>query len=321
MSCVATIDIGTNSVLLLVAEKATDGRIVAVEERATITRLGQGVDKTRELAPEAVERTLVCLRSYAGVLRSHDVRTLRAVGTSAMRDARGGDAFRDAAAALLGTRPEVISGDEEASLTFIGALSGLETASIDLSAPAAEVAVFDIGGGSTEFIRGALGKPPRYAVSLDVGSVRLTERHVALDPPSAGEVEQLEADIDRILERAPDLSGVPMVGTAGTVTTIAAIAFDVDPYDAARVHGARLGARTIREVADRLLKTPLAGRKKIRGLAPDRADVIAAGALLCAKIIERFAAPHLIVSDRGVRWGMVERLLEGEGQEGRDRTI
>ena len=174
---VATIDIGTNSVLLLVAERR-GGKLVPVVERAEITRLGRGVDKTRALDPGAAEATLACLARYAGAIARAGASRVAAVGTSAMRDAQGGEGFRARAAAILGVEPRVISGDEEAALTFSGALAGLEAKG--------PVLVFDLGGGSTEIIRGDAGDGDSLerAVSLDVGAVRATERHVAHDPPT-----------------------------------------------------------------------------------------------------------------------------------------
>lgn len=302
---VGAIDIGTNSVLLLIAERRPDGSLTPVREEATITRLGQGVDKTRALAPEAIDRTLTCLRAYAAILRAEGVGNVAAVGTSAMRDATGGGAFTDQAEAILGARPRVISGDDEAKLTFVGGLSGL-----DHALRTGPVAVFDIGGGSTELILGH-GAEVEAAVSLDVGSVRLTERHIRADPPSADEWAACQADIARILEGSPPLSGRPIVGVAGTVTTIAAIALDVDPYDGARVHGASLTLDEITRVVDTLRRAPLAERRAMRGLSPNRADVIAAGAELCRQILVKSGASSLVVSDRGVRWGLAESLARG----------
>ncbi len=301
LDTVATIDIGTNSVLLLVA-RIDDRELQAVEERATITRLGEGVDDTRALAPAAIERTLACLEAYAKAIEEHGAGRVDVVGTSAMRDARGSESFRARARALLGVEPRVISGDEEARLTFRGGQSGI-------TVPQGPVLVFDIGGGSTELIRGEKLEQ-RSAISLDVGSVRLTERHVRSDPPTADELARVGRDIDEALDRAgaAALQPATLVGVAGTVTTIAAIALEVEPYDAARIHGARLGAGQIDAVVDLLARTPLAERTKLPGLSPKRADVIVAGAKICQRIVERAGAKEIIVSDRGVRWGLAEEL-------------
>jgi exopolyphosphatase/guanosine-5'-triphosphate,3'-diphosphate pyrophosphatase len=181
----AAIDIGTNSVLLLIAERDLDGRLRAVVDRARITRLGQDVDRTRALAPEAIERTLSCLGEYAEEIKRSGVDRLDVVGTSAMRDARGGEHFAERAAALLGKKPRTISGDEEATLTFLGALEGLPLFGDATVSP--EVMVFDVGGGSTEFVRGSVrdrGASLALRTSLNFGSVRLYERHIRSDPPA-----------------------------------------------------------------------------------------------------------------------------------------
>lgn len=306
---VAAIDIGTNSVLLLVAERR-GGELVALAERATITRLGQGVDAARALAPEAVERTLACLARYGEELRSLGVERVDAVGTSAMRDAAGGEAFIARARDLIGVTPRVISGPEEAELTYAGALTGL-----DLPARGPRI-VFDVGGGSTEIIVGDAGGTVERAVSLDVGSVRLTERHIRADPPTGAELEAVRADAQAALATVPagPLSGTPtLVGVAGTVTTLAALVRDVTPYDGARVHGARISGAEVVAITSRLAALPLAARRQLPALDPARADVIVAGSVLIEEILAWAAkvagAPvDLIASDRGVRWGLAERL-------------
>lgn len=306
---VAAIDIGTNSVLLLVAEAGPAG-LSPVVERAEITRLGQGVDGSRALAPEAVQRTLACLGRYGEELRALGVTAIDVVGTSAMRDAAGGDAFRARAAELVGAEPRTISGEEEAELTFRGALAGL-------SLPPAPVFVFDIGGGSTEVIVGELGGAITSAVSLDVGSVRMTERHLRSDPPRDLELDAVRADVRAALRGAPLPRGpVTIVGVAGTITTLAAVALRVAPYDAARIHGARLTFAELSALRAELASVPVAQRMKLPGLEPKRADVIVAGAVVAEEVLRAVvaaggAAPELVVSDRGVRWGLALRLAEG----------
>lgn len=302
---VAAIDIGTNSVLLLIAEPR-DGDLVAVVEEATITRLGEGVDRTRRLADAAIERTLACLARYAATIAAHGVARLDVVGTSAMRDAAGGEAFRDRAETLLGARPRVIPGDEEARLTFEGALVGI-------APPPGDVLVFDIGGGSTEVILGR-GGSPIAAQSLDVGSVRLTERHVHTDPPTPAAIDAIRADVRAELATLPaalrpDAAEPPtLVGVAGTVTSLAAIEGSVEPYDAARIHGSRLERGALERLVGRLAAAPLASRRALPGLSPGRADVIVAGAVVCEEIARWAGATALVVSDRGVRWGLARRL-------------
>jgi len=391
----AVVDIGTNSVLLTIAARTTlpadpEGappstprgsedpaaaprsvveRVVEpVLERATITRLGEGVDATRKLSPAAVDRTLECLRDYGARIREAGVDVIALVGTSALRDAQGGEAFMARAAELIGAPLEVISGQREAELTFRGALSGL-----DVRGP---VTVFDIGGGSTEIISGdaplpgALRANPggpragaptlRASFSFDVGSVRLTERHVRTDPPRASELDALRKDIRALLSTAPpalatlfraptdaegaaaqgaaaqgaaaqgaaaegtdaeDLPRPPssharsaaapptVVGVAGTVTTLAAVELGLEHYDPTRVHGATLSAESIDGLVTRLASLPLAERQKLPGLEPRRADVIVAGAVLCSEVLRALGAPRLVVSDRGVRWGLLDELL------------
>lgn len=301
---VAAIDIGTNTVLLLVAERDARGDLVALAERATITRLGEGVDRTRRLASEAVERTLACLKDYAELLHEMKVERLDVVGTSAMRDATAGDEFVRRAEAILGTAPRVISGDEEARLTFQGALGslGLE----------GKVTVFDVGGGSTELVRGHAsrgGSEIARPQSFQIGSVRLLERLVHHDPPLQEELAAARALVRKELSSfEPPSAAEPLVGIAGTVTTLAAVAKRIEPYDGRLVHGMRLSASEVLEVAELLGSMPLAERTTLPGLEPRRADVIVTGAAIVVEVLAWAQAAELIVSDRGVRWGLVEAL-------------
>jgi len=309
----AAIDIGTNSVLLLIAARdPTTGDARPLLERATITRLGEGVDQTRRLAPSAVERTLACLRGYAADLRAHGVSRLAVVGTSALRDAAGGDTFLNEAQRILGERPRVIAGDDEAALTFRGALSGLELGG--------ELLVFDIGGGSTELIAGSAQDPaPASRVSLDIGSVRLFERHVRTDPPTASELSAIEVDVARALSSAAPLvvarsqAQPTLVGVAGTVTTLKAVELGLEPYDGARVHGAVLTLSAVEELCTKLAALSLAARRQLPGLEPKRADVIVAGAIIVRDLLRQAKAAEMVVSDRGVRFGLIEDLLAEVG--------
>lgn len=311
MARVACIDIGTNSVLLLIAEQSARGP-VAIVERATITRLGQGVDRTGQLAPDACERTLACLRAYASSIAEHSAERVVAVGTSAMRDASNGAEFRARARELLGVEPRVISGDEEAALTFTGALSGLDVTGT--------LMVFDVGGGSTEIIVGyrpilggqqGAGERVTSARSLDIGSVRLSERFLAHDPPTADECAAVRACVARELASyGPIPSNKTLVGVAGTVTTLAAIDRRLEPYVAERVHGARITAQRVQEIASELANLSTTERKRLPGLTPDRADVIVAGALLVHEVLTWAQCEELVASDRGVRWGLAARALE-----------
>jgi exopolyphosphatase / guanosine-5'-triphosphate,3'-diphosphate pyrophosphatase len=297
---VAAIDIGTNTVLLLIAERGENGELVPVVDRAQITRLGQGVDRSRELLPEAVERTLACLRDYAAEIAKSGVGALDVAGTSAMRDAKS-STFIERAQEILGVAPRVISGEEEASLSFSGGLLGLGLAG--------RVTAFDVGGGSTEIMEGIAGSMGNVKIerrkSVDVGSVRLFERHVGSDPPSASEMSLVTAfatDQLRAIPSPPALQ--PLLGMAGTVTTIAAIARGVQPYDPARIHGLRLTANEIAETGRRLSSMTLDERKHVTGLEPKRADVIPVGAAIVEAVLRWAGASELIVSDRGLRWGL-----------------
>lgn len=304
---VATIDIGTNAVLLLVVEPIPGGSMQPVVERATITRLGQGVDRTRMLSPEAVRKTLACLQSYAETVRSLDVKCIAVVGTSAMRDAGGGDELRASIRALFGVEVRILSGAEEARLTFAGGLDGLHVPA------AAEVALFDIGGGSTEVVLGQLGRSEpalSYVESFDIGSVRFTERHVFSDPPTSAELGRLVASASATFAAVPPLRGSETpVGVAGTVTTLAAVAFSVAPYDGARVHGIVLPKEQLREVVRGLAALDLVSRRNVPGMEPNRADVIVAGGTIALALLDHWQASAVRVSDRGLRWGLAEELL------------
>jgi exopolyphosphatase/guanosine-5'-triphosphate,3'-diphosphate pyrophosphatase len=308
---VATIDIGTNTVLLLIAEVAKDGSLSSVEERATITRLGEGVDKTRTLAAAAIKRTNACLSAYAKIVKSAAVDRVAVVGTSAMRDAKGGAAVRSHVEKTLGVEARVISGEEEARLTFAGAVSGL-------GLPAGDITVFDIGGGSTEVVEGKIdrrGAPKKIelARSFDIGSVRLTERHVKNDPPTRAELDALrEAAGAQLSELAPAGSR-QVIGIAGTMTTLAAVSLSMGTYDGALVHGHVMLRREVDRTVRELAAKPLAERQKVCGLEPKRADVIVAGGMIALALLERLGAERVRISDRGVRWGLADVLARGSG--------
>jgi len=305
----ATIDIGTNSVLLLVAD-SEGGALRPVLERATVTRLGEGVDRNRRLLDAACARTLACLADYAQQLRALGVNRLDAVGTSAMRDAVGGQEFVARAAEILGIAPRVIDGNEEARLTFAGALSGLPQPG--------KVTVFDIGGGSTEIIVGTSSANARQiasAISLNIGSVRLFERHVQTDPPTAEEMRRVEQDVALALADAPKPEpGATLVGVAGTVTQLAALELELLRYDAARVHGYTLTLSAVERLATRLASLDLAQRRALPGMEPARADVLIVGSAIARAVLQWSGATELVVSDRGVRWGLAEELAADSGR-------
>jgi exopolyphosphatase/guanosine-5'-triphosphate,3'-diphosphate pyrophosphatase len=301
---IAAIDIGTNSVLLTVAE-TLDGELSVIEQFATVTRLGQDVDRTGTLHPDAVARTLGCLRTYREELDRLRVQGASAVGTSALRDASGGAAFVAEAHKVLGFAPEIISGEREAELTFLGALDGLTAEGRSF--------VFDIGGGSTELILGHKtndGAHIERGISLNMGSVRLTERCALSDPPTPRELIAVREEIRRLLAAAEMVvpPGARVVGVAGTVTTLAAISEQMSCYDPTLIHGYSLKTRVVSELVTRLSKMTVAERKQLPGLTPGRADVIVAGAILCEEIAHFAHAEDLLVSDRGVRFGLLAEL-------------
>lgn len=300
---VATIDIGTNTVLLLVAERDGTGSLRPVSEHATITRLGQGVDETRTLAPEAIARTHACLASYATIVRESGATRVAVVGTSAMRDAGGGDVVRAYVKQCFGVEARTISGDEEARLTFKGALSGL-------SVPPGSETVFDIGGGSTEVVVGQSGRDElSFAQSFDVGSVRLTERLIRHDPPAPEERDAVLRAARSTFQAIPSSATNAMpVGIAGTMTTLAAVSLRMASYDATKVHGLVMTIEDLRRVVDELAAVPQAVRATMPGLEPKRADVIVAGGTIALALLEHLGAQHVRISDRGVRWGLAEEL-------------
>ncbi|MEU8522131.1 Ppx/GppA phosphatase family protein [Streptomyces sp. NBC_01216] len=299
MTRVAGIDCGTNSIRLLVADVHPEtGELTELDRRMTIVRLGQGVDRTGQLAPEALERTFAACRAYADVIKEFDVERVRFVATSASRDARNRDTFVAGVLDILGVEPEVITGDQEAEFSFTGATGELNGAEKYL--------VVDIGGGSTEFVVG--GRHVEAARSVDIGCVRLTERHVRSDPPAAEEVAAIRADVRAALalaeETVPVTEADILVGLAGSVTTVAAIALGLEEYDSERIHHARISRRQVAEVVDRLLVSTHEQRAAIPVIHPGRVDVIVAGALVLLEIMERTGAREVVVSEHDILDGI-----------------
>ncbi|MGJ7419522.1 exopolyphosphatase [Streptomyces cinereoruber] len=299
MTRVAGIDCGTNSIRLLVADVHPEtGELVELDRRMTIVRLGQGVDRTGRLAPEALERTFAACREYAAVIRELGAERIRFVATSASRDAENRDDFVRGVVEILGVEPEVITGDQEAAFSFAGAtgeLPGTET-----------YLVVDIGGGSTEFVTGT--DHVQAARSVDIGCVRLTERHVRHDPPTAEEAEAIRADVRAALDLAagavPIDTADVLVGLAGSVTTVAAIALGLPEYDSEKVHHSRISAEQVAEVTDRLLASTHDERAAIPVIHPGRVDVIVAGALVLREIVERVGAREVVVSEHDILDGI-----------------
>jgi exopolyphosphatase/guanosine-5'-triphosphate,3'-diphosphate pyrophosphatase len=303
MSRVATIDIGTNTTLLLVAE-ASGGTISVLEDRATITRLGRGIGKNGGLGQEGIDRTLAALSGYAVLARVHEA-PIFAIGTEALRRAPNAADFLCRAAALLDTPVEVIDGEREAALTFLAARHSFPEAA------AQPMVVVDIGGGSTEIVvarRGAVDS----CRSLPLGSVRLTERHIHHDPPLADEIAAVRAEVADQLTETPfpsESDQACLVGVAGTVTTLAAMEQDLASYDPALVHGYRLTMPALERQIDRLLTSTQGQREAMAGLDPLRADVILSGAIILCEIARRVGSTNVLVSDRGIRWGLLHEKL------------
>ncbi len=298
MTRAATIDIGTNSVLLLVAERDAAGRFTAIAERSEITRLGKGVDKTRALSPEAMDTTVEVVARFAAEARALNVTGIAVSATSAARDATNGHVFLEAVARRAQVTVEILSGDEEAQLSFRSAFSDF--------GGQRPLVVIDIGGGSTEFIFGDQAGVISFRRSFDVGAVRLTERFIRSDPPATVELEAIEAFLRETFAVLPaPAADFRFVGVAGTVTTMCAVARSLEPYDAAQVHGAELTFTEVAAVAQRLAALPLALRRTVPGLQPKRADVAVAGALVLRVATERLGAQTVTVSDRGLRWGLL----------------
>jgi exopolyphosphatase/guanosine-5'-triphosphate,3'-diphosphate pyrophosphatase len=284
MTRVAAIDCGTNSIRLLVADVETGPggrRLVDVERRMEIVRLGQGVDATGRISADAMERTLATARFYGALCEQHGVERVRFVATSATRDATNQDDFADGVQRVIGVEPEIVTGEEEARLSFVGATRGLR------ERHPGPFLVVDIGGGSTEVVLGS--DDVEAALSVDVGCVRLTERHALADPPTTAQVMAARADVDAALDRVAHL--VPLdrtrtvVGLAGSVTTVTAHAMRLPEYEAARIHGAVLAVDAVRTACDGLLHLSKDGRAALPYLHPGRVDVIGAGALVWRRVV------------------------------------
>ena len=300
---VAAFDCGTNTIKLLVGDLPD----VAVRETRMV-RLGQGVDATGRLADEALERAFAALDEYAVLVREQGVpvENIRFCATSATRDAANADVFTAGVRDRLGVEPEVLSGEEEAALSFAGAVRNLSTP------PASPVLVIDIGGGSTELILGT--SEPEAACSMDVGSVRMHERHLRSDPASMSELESCVADIEGALDacvagNGPDpAAAATVVGVAGTVTSVAAGVLDLPAYDREAIDQARLPMADVHAMVDRLVAMTVNERLELPWMHPGRADVIDAGALILSRVLRRTRVEELVVSEAdildGIAWSI-----------------
>jgi exopolyphosphatase/guanosine-5'-triphosphate,3'-diphosphate pyrophosphatase len=301
---VAAVDCGTNSLRLLLADvDPGHAGLTDVIRRMEIVRLGQGVDQTGRLAPEALARTMAMLREYADVIARSGAQAVRMAATSATRDADNAAEFVRQVKEVLGVAPEVLTGDEEAVLSFTGA-----TAELAAGPDPGPFLVADIGGGSTEFVLGEAGDPPAHSISVDIGCVRMTERHLHGDPPADEEVAAAVADIDAALEEVaaavPVRRAGTLVGLAGSVTTVAAIAMGLRAYDAARIHHARVAAADVHAVTRGLLAQTRAERAAIGVMHPGRVDVIGGGALILDRLMQRFGFTGVLVSEHDILDGM-----------------
>jgi len=297
----AFIDVGTNTVLCLIADLRESGRFRVLDDFSEIVGLGRGVDQTGRISAAGEERCGETLERYRAHCDHLGVEEIFAVGTSALRDAANSAEVKARLSARLGADIRVISGDQEAAYSFLAVQRGLSLSG--------ELLAIDIGGGSTEFMRGNADALSR-AVSVDIGSVRLTERFLHSDPVRAEEVAALNDAVDRALARLgteflPSERPLTLVGIAGTFTTLAAVAKQLERYNHAEVHGSRLSRAEVRRQIDLYRRNTIAERKKIAGLEPKRADVILAGACLSDRIMDLFRADGVLVSDQGVRYGLL----------------
>lgn len=301
---VAAVDIGTNSTRLLIAEIHRDGGLEQLARRSEVTRLGDRVDADGRLSSQAIDRTCAVLAAYREMIEEYTCEANMAVLTSAVRDASNGAGFQEKIRQTYGLDARVLTGDEEAQLTFLGAMSGRE--------PTREpVVVIDIGGGSTEFVVGH-DHTAGFHVSLQAGVVRMSERHIRSDPPATQDLQRLAIDTRGIFldglpasERAPVVGGIAVAGTA---TAAAAIDQELEPYDPSRVDGYPLMLATVELLLARLADMTEAQRRQIAGLHPDRAPTIVAGMVLLGEAMRAFELDHVEVSERDILHGSALRL-------------
>jgi exopolyphosphatase/guanosine-5'-triphosphate,3'-diphosphate pyrophosphatase len=296
---VAVVDLGTNSTRLLVADVA-DGAVTDLEHRSEVRRLGEGVDESGRLSDEAIARVHETLGEYREVIDSLGATTVIGVATSAVRDAENGEEFREEVRERFGIDARIISGAEEARLTFLGATSARGRRDV-------EAMVLDIGGGSTEFVVGRAGSEPRFHVSATLGSVRHSERHLASDPPSQGEVQALREDVRRTIEAEVPAdvreSASAGIAVAGTATSLAAIDLQLDPYDRSRVHGHELSLASSETILAELAAKSLEERRLVTGLDPARAPTIVAGAVILVEAMKAFHLDAIEVSEADLLHG------------------
>jgi exopolyphosphatase/guanosine-5'-triphosphate,3'-diphosphate pyrophosphatase len=301
---VAVVDVGSNSTRLMVADVSDGGVIVTLERRTQVTRLGEGVDSSGRLSDAAIGRVLATLDEYATVIAEREVDARVGVLTSAVRDSANGSVLLDAVRSRYGIDASVLSGEEEAQLTFLGAMSDRDAADLR------PTLVIDIGGGSTELIVGG-GGVVGFHVSLQAGVVRQSERHLSRDPPTRGMLRALGRDVRTLIERdVPPVvrrGAQRAIAVAGTATSLAAVDQALEPYDSARVHGYELDLSTVRLLLARLASLPLAERRAVRGLHPDRAPTIVAGIAILIEVLEAFGLDGFEASEHDILRGAALR--------------
>jgi exopolyphosphatase/guanosine-5'-triphosphate,3'-diphosphate pyrophosphatase len=313
MTRVAVVDIGTNSTRLLVADVSPAGGVSELVRRSTVTRLGEGVDASGSLSAAAVDRVLATLSGYRREIDVHECAANLAVLTSAVRDAANGPEFAERIRREFSLNARVLAGEDEAQLTFLGAMHD-RAAAASSSEP---TVVIDIGGGSTEFIVGH-DSAAGFHVSLPAGVVRMSERHISSDPPAPAQLQELARDVRRVfLEGLPPEQrgggGAPIthgIAVAGTATSAASIAQELDPYDPARVEGYPLELATVELLLARLADMDEARRRSVVGLHPDRAPTIVAGMILLAEAMRAFELDCVEVSEHDILFGGALRLAE-----------
>jgi exopolyphosphatase/guanosine-5'-triphosphate,3'-diphosphate pyrophosphatase len=305
---VAALDCGTNSLRLLIADLDVEtGRSVEVDRRTEIVRLGEDVDRTGAFGARALARTFAVLDEYAELIAAAGPERVRLVATSAARDVSNRQAFVDGVKARIGVEPDIVTGEAEALLSYDGATRSL----VGTEEVVAPIVVADFGGGSTELVARAGDVGPVRGYSLEIGSVRMTERHLHDDPPTRGQVAAARADISAALDGAqPVLGDVgTLVGVSGTVTTMAAMVLGLSAYDRDRVHHARLSGRDVMVAVEEIVAMTVADRLRLGFMQPGRADVIGGGALVLGAVVEGAGVDELVVSEHdildGVAWSLV----------------
>jgi len=305
---IAAIDCGTNSIRLLIAD-VHEGMLTEIVRTMTIVRLGEGVDRTGEFSQAALQRTFAALDTFSELIDQHHPERIRFVATSASRDVTNRNIFVAGVKERIGIEPDIISGDEEAALSFLGATGDFAFAE---NPPPAPYLVIDIGGGSTEFVLGE--HEPMASLSTNVGCVRMTERHLVSDPPTSAEITAATLDIDAAIAQAakvvPLAQARTLIGLAGSVTTVAALALNLTEYDPKAIHGARLSADQVHAVTTELLHMTRSDRAALAPMHEGRVDVIGGGALVLDRIMQVNSIPEVFVSETDILDGIARRLAQ-----------